>query len=156
MIDIDVATRLRDQGLEWQPADGDHFVIDIEPMRSEVFMLSSMVVERGRGRRGEQLFRFNGTTEWALDSIEQHEAVWIPREDQLREALGERFVAPHRATTPTTGATEAGEGVEGAPDAGEHRVHVVSVEVDGTVREIRAPTAEDAYAGALLVVLTGS
>ncbi|MFC5272404.1 hypothetical protein [Brachybacterium sacelli] len=39
------------------------------------------------GAAGEHDFRFNGTTEWALDSVEQHEAIWIPREDQLRTAL---------------------------------------------------------------------
>ena len=49
-------------------------------------MLSTMVIETGRGPRRRAVFRFNGTTEWALDSVEQHEAVWIPREDQLRDA----------------------------------------------------------------------
>lgn len=132
MIDIDVATRLRDRGLVWRPADGDRFVIDTEEMRGEVFMLSSMVVESARGRHGEEVFRFNGTTEWALDSIERHEAVWIPREDQLREALGERFSTLRR----------------------EGEVHVVTVRVPEGEREVRAPSAEDAYAGALLVVLT--
>lgn len=132
MIDIDVATRLRDRGLVWRPADGDRFVIDTEEMRGEVFMLSSMVVESARGRHGEEVFRFNGTTEWALDSIERHEAVWIPREDQLREALGERFAQLVRADG----------------------VHVVTVSLPEGEREVRAPSAEDAYAGALLVVLS--
>ena len=30
MIDIDIARRLRDAGLDWAPADGDLFVIDNE------------------------------------------------------------------------------------------------------------------------------
>jgi hypothetical protein len=30
--------------------------------------------------------------EWALDSIEQQEVIWLPREEQLRDALGERFL----------------------------------------------------------------
>ncbi|UYG18041.1 hypothetical protein BRM3_06395 [Brachybacterium huguangmaarense] len=133
MIDLDVATRLRDRGLAWEPADGDWFVIDAELLRDQAFMLSSMVVERAVGRRGEPLLRFNGTTEWALDAIEPHEAIWIPREDQLREALGERFGSLVR-------------------DAEGH--FTVSVlDGEGQVREIRAPHAEDAYAGALLVVL---
>ena len=34
---------------------------------------------------------FNGTTEWALDSLDQGDVVWLPREDQLRELLGDRF-----------------------------------------------------------------
>jgi len=36
---------------------------------------------------------FNGTTEWALDSVEQDKVVWLPREDQLRDMLGEAFVS---------------------------------------------------------------
>ena len=31
---------------------------------------------------------FNGTTEWALDSIELDHVLWLPREDQLRELMG--------------------------------------------------------------------
>ena len=134
MIDIDIARRLREAGLPWTPADGDLFVIDNAQLRDEPFMLSSMVVETGTSRSGRVVFRFNGTTEWALDSVEQHEALWIPREDQLREALGEAFLALHR-------------------DAD---VFVVSVGTgaDGP-REVRAPRVEDAYAGALLIHLTG-
>lgn len=134
MIDIDVARRLCDEGLLWTPADGDHFAIDAELIRDETFMISSMVVEHARGRRGEPLFRFNGTTEWALDSIEQAEAVWLPREDQLREALGESFRALQRL---------------------EDGSFVVTLRAaDGTPREVPAPHAEDALAGALLIHLT--
>lgn len=137
MIDIDVARRLKDAGLPWEPADGDHFMIDTEQMRDEAFMLSSMVIERAVGRAGGQVFRFNGTTEWALDSIEQHEALWIPREGQLRTALGTAFRALRRED----------DGV----------FTVVLSPADGEQpREVRAPHAEDAYAGALLVHLTAA
>lgn len=147
MIDIDIARRLRDAGLAWEPADGDWFVVDNELLREEPFMLSSMVIERGISRHGQSVFRFNGTTEWALDSVEQYEAVWIPREGQLRDALGDAFRELRRETT-----------VDG-------EVYVVQLdgsrqpaEADGpdSQREVRAPSAEDAYAGALLVLLTHS
>ncbi|ATG51286.1 hypothetical protein CFK38_06915 [Brachybacterium vulturis] len=134
MIDIDVARKLRDAGLAWQPADGDRFVIDVQELRNEVFMLSSMVIERVLGRAGLPLLRFNGTTEWALDSVEQHEVVWIPREDQLREVLGEDFLALRRA------------------DDGTFTVTLRTA--DAAVREVPAPHAEDALAGALLIRLT--
>ncbi|MDN5821058.1 MAG: hypothetical protein L0H39_06160 [Brachybacterium sp.] len=133
MIDIDVARKLRDAGLAWEPADGDRFVIDIEEMRDEPFMLSSMVVERSTGRANTPLFRFNGTTEWALDSVEQHEVVWIPREDQLRELLGEDFLALRRIEDGT--------------------FTVTLRSADGAQREVPAPHAEDALAGALLIHL---
>lgn len=138
MIDIDVARRLKDAGLPWDPVDGDLFMIDTEQMRDEAFMLSSMVIERAVGRTGGQVFRFNGTTEWALDSIEQHEALWIPREEQLRAALGAAFRALRREEDGVFTV------VLSPDDSREDRGN----------REIRAPHAEDAYAGALLVHLT--
>src|SRR5699024_9435824 len=88
MIDIDIARRLKHAGLRWEPTNGDVFTIDNEQLRDEAFMLSSMVIEAMIARNGNRLFRFNGTTEWALDSVEQHEALWIPREDQLRGPRG--------------------------------------------------------------------
>jgi hypothetical protein len=35
--------------------------------------------------------KFNGTTEWALDSIAQEEVVWLPHEAQLRSLIGPAF-----------------------------------------------------------------
>ena len=134
MIDLDIARRLRDAGLSWDPADGDLFVIDNAQLREEAFMLSSMVIETGRDRTGDAVFRFNGTTEWALDSVEQDEVVWIPREDQLRDALGEAFRALRRLDDGTFAVTLGGPGA--------------------TEREVPAPRAEDALAGALLIHLT--
>jgi hypothetical protein len=136
VIDVDIARRLRDLGLQWSPSEGDRFAIDVPDLSEQTFLLSSMVVEPGRGRRGEQIFMFNGTTEWALDSIEEHEAIWIPREDQLREALGETFAGLRLERTP------AGPSV-----------HVVTLTGPDETREIRARLAEEAYAGALLVQL---
>lgn len=160
MIDIDVALRLQRLGLVWEPADGDLFAIDNEQMREETFMLSSMVVERGISRTGGRIFRFNGTTEWALDSVEQHEAVWIPREDQLREAIGDSFLAlrrdpegytvelslPSSSEPPFDDSPGQGAGDDAADDG--------AGPSDRERREIRAPRAEDALAGALLVTLT--
>lgn len=136
MIDIDVARRLRDAGLPWEPADGDLFAIDNALLREEAFMLSSMVVEVGRGRTGTRVLRFNGTTEWALDSVEQDEVVWLPREDQLRAALGDSFRALHRQQDGSFTVTVRSE--------------------DGAEHSVPAPRAEDALAGALLIHLTGS
>ena len=36
---------------------------------------------------------FNGTTEWALDSVELQHSVWLPSETQLRELLAGTFRA---------------------------------------------------------------
>ena len=40
---------------------------------------------------------FNGTTEWALDSAQLTDALWLPREDQARELLGGCFRRLERA-----------------------------------------------------------
>src|SRR5687768_15249391 len=53
-----------------------------------------MVVEVHELPRG-RLLAFNGTTEWALDSIVQAEVIWLPHEHQLRTMLGEAFVSLH-------------------------------------------------------------
>jgi hypothetical protein len=129
---IELAKRLRAAGLPWTPGPGDRFLIADRGMDDEVFVVSELtidVVDVPTGR----LFRFNGTTEWALDSVEQEAVVWLPREDQLRAALGSRF----RRLEPV------GDGfavVIAAPE-GEQR----HVDVD----------AERAYARAVLSVLAG-
>jgi hypothetical protein len=99
-------------------------------MDTEIFVVSQLTVDVHDAPTG-RLLRFNGTTEWALDSVEQEAVVWLPWEGQLRDALGPRF----RRLEPL------GDGfavVIGGPD-GEQR----HIDVD----------AERAYARALLTTL---
>src|SRR3954467_1975637 len=77
---------------------------------------------------------FNGTTEWALDDVEKDEAVWLPREDQLRELLGGTFRALVRS----------GDGYR------------VEVEILGTPAAFPAPQPVEAYAAALLRLLVAA
>ena len=92
MISLDLARRLEAAGVPWTPALGDRFMIPDRDLDDAVFAISDMVVEIHDHSLGRYL-GFNGTTEWALDSIEQREVVWLPREDQLRSMLGVCFVA---------------------------------------------------------------
>lgn len=91
MITIELASRLRDAGIGWTPASGDRFVIPDRDLDDQVFVISDMVIE-SHDVIGGRVIRFNGTTEWALDSIPAELAVWLPREDQLRTFLAGRFV----------------------------------------------------------------
>ncbi len=127
MITVDLARRLKDAGLPWKPAPGDRFVIADRDMDAEVFVVSQLTIDVRETPTGP-LFQFNGTTEWALDSVEQAAVVWLPHEAQLRTALGTAF---HRLEP-------LGDG------------WVVTVERDG--REVRHVDidAECAYARALL------
>jgi hypothetical protein len=132
MITVGLAQRLRAAGLEWTPASGDRFVVADRGMDADVFVVSELTVDVHEAPTG-RLIRFNGTTEWALDSVEQDAVVWLPREGQLREALGPRFLRLE----------PVGDGfavVLGGP-GGEQR----HVDVD----------AERAYARAVLAVLAG-
>lgn len=94
MISRELATELRDAGLRWHPRAGDQFQLaksDMESTGSEVFTVSDMTIEAHEYPTGTVL-GFNGTTEWALDSVAIGDAIWFPREDQLREALKATFV----------------------------------------------------------------
>ena len=90
MITIEQAGRLRKAGVLWAPAAGDRFVVPDREMDDDVFVVSDMTVEV-HDYQGSKVIGFNGTTEWALDSIEQREVIWLPREEQLRALLGSHF-----------------------------------------------------------------
>jgi hypothetical protein len=94
-LSVDTARRLRAAGLTWSPAAGDRFAVPDRDLDDQVFVISEMVIEHHRAPTGD-LLRFNGTTEWALDSLQVREALWLPREDQLRGRLGEDFATLER------------------------------------------------------------
>jgi hypothetical protein len=96
VITIATARRLRALGVRWVPANGDRFVVADRGMDDEVFVIATMTVELHDLPDG-QVIGFNGTTEWALDSVDSHEAVWLPREEQLRALLGSTFTSLTRA-----------------------------------------------------------
>jgi len=130
VITLDLAKALAARGLVWRPASGDRFHVPDRDLDDEVFVVSGIAIEVSELPSGSEM-RFNGTVEWALDSIEQREVVWLPREEQMRDALGARFLRMERM------AGEAGGFV--VVLTGEERY----VDID----------AERAYARALLSVL---
>lgn len=131
MISRDLALQLRRTGLHWNPESGDRFAMLVDDM-DEVFTVSEMTIEAHHYPTGTVL-GFNGTTEWALDSVAQEDAVWLPREDQLRELLGGTFRSLARSTD---------------------GLYQVLVELAGRPEQVfSAPDAEDAYALALLSLI---
>jgi hypothetical protein len=96
VIPVPLARRLLAAGLVWEPAPGDRFSIPDRDMDDEVFVLSTMTIEV-HDLPGRTVIGFNGTTEWALDDVEKDAAIWLPREDQLRELLGDAFRRLERA-----------------------------------------------------------
>jgi hypothetical protein len=96
VLSYELATSLRDAGVVWSPAPGDAFVVPDRDLDEHIFVLSDMVIQTVEVPDGPSILAFNGTTEWALDSLEAQEAVWLPREDQLQELLGDAFVSLER------------------------------------------------------------
>ncbi len=132
MISLDLARSLRTGGLVWSPASGDRFVIDMPELREQSFVLSDLTVDL-QHFGGEPVLAFNGTVEWALDSVTVEQAVWLPHEDQLRTALGPAFQRLEQA------------------GAGGFRV---VLQIDGGAIEFADDDAATAYGRALLHVLT--
>lgn len=133
MIGVQLARQLREAGLLWKPGPGDRFAIPDRDLDNDVFVLSNMTIEVYTLPEG-QVIGFNGTTEWALDDVELDEALWLPREDQLRELLGGTLRALRRE------------------DAG----WAVDVTLLGEKRTFTAATPEEAYAAALLHLLAAA
>ncbi|MES1169959.1 MAG: pilus assembly protein CpaE, partial [Leifsonia sp.] len=78
---------------------------------------------------------FNGTTEWALDSVALDDALWLPREDQLRELLGGTFRSLERSTA-------------------EHGVlYTVRATIDGRNAEFSRDDPTEAYGVAVLALI---
>ncbi len=133
MISVETARLLREAGLRWTPAAGARFVVVDRGMDEDVFVLSDMTVEVHQLEHG-QVIGFNGTTEWALDSVEDRDAVWLPREGQLRELLAGTF-------------------------RGLDRVDVdwrVRLEINSAPVQVQHPDPEQAYALALLQLISSS
>jgi hypothetical protein len=132
VISVALAQRLRDAGLRWDPESGDRFMLPGLGMDDEVFVLSNMVVDV-HDFPGGRFLGFNGTVEWALDSVEKGTTLWLPREDQLRELLGGAFVRLERS-------------------GGRHRV---VLDVAGRPATVEADAPAEAYGLALLHLATG-
>jgi len=81
---------LRGQGRPWTPAPGDRFVVPGRDLDDQVFVVSEMTIDVEDLPTG-RLIRFNGTTEWALDSLPADAVLWMPWEHQLRALLGDTF-----------------------------------------------------------------
>ncbi|MCS0500173.1 hypothetical protein [Protaetiibacter mangrovi] len=134
MISTRLARELRDAGLSWTPASGDAFQIGGGEFEGDVFTVSDMTIEAHHYPTGSVL-GFNGTTEWALDSVALDDALWLPREEQLRELLRGSF-----------------RSLERVPQGAGARYRVTT-ERAGVVVAFEADDATEAYGEALLALI---
>jgi hypothetical protein len=86
MIGLEMARRLKDAGVKWEPAQGDKFALLDRELDDRVFVINDMasVIEL---LHGAPAVTFHGTPEWALDYVLLSEAVWLPDEGQLRQRI---------------------------------------------------------------------
>ena len=92
MISQALAVQLKEAGLVWHTSVHDFFAIPDRDMDGRIFVLSDMMVTMEL-LRGWPAMMFHGTSEWAMDYLLTHEAVWMPTESQLRENLEEELAA---------------------------------------------------------------
>ena len=86
MISLELATQLKAAGLVWHTTVHDFFTVPNSDLNDQLFVLSDMMASM-EILRGWPALVFHGTSEWALDYLLTHEAVWMPTESQLREAV---------------------------------------------------------------------
>jgi len=142
MISTDLALALRDAGLVWRPASGDRFQLDEPEFEADVFTVSEMTIEPRSYPTGT-ILAFNGTTEWALDSVALEDALWLPREDQLRELLRGAFRSLHRLADTHVVEIALRRDPRDRPDPGAAE----------ELHRFEHPQPEDAYALAVLALL---
>jgi hypothetical protein len=134
VISLDLARALRTAGLTWAPESGDRFVVDMPDLETQTFYVSDLTVDLHE-HQGKPFLGFNGTTEWAMDSVTLEQSLWLPHEHQLRSALGSAFVGL-------------------APVEGSDGLFRVLISVDGGVLAFDDADVSVAYARALLNLLT--
>jgi hypothetical protein len=135
MIDLALAQRLKQAGLQWLPAERDFFAIPDHEMDGQIFVVSQLTA-LVQPIKGQPAITFHGTSEWALDFVLLTDTLWLPSESQLREAIL-FLIGPH------------------APLRLE-RVEVgyrCAVMIGEGMRDFAASGAENAYAEALICLL---
>ena len=86
MISLESARKLKRAGLTWTPNLHDFFAIPDRDLDEDIFVISDIQATISVILL-QQVISFQGASEWALDSLLIEEAVWMPREDQLRDFL---------------------------------------------------------------------
>lgn len=128
-----LARRLEQAGVRWTPRPGDRFVVADRDMDDDVFVVSDMTIDVQRRADGAEVIAFNGTVEWAMDSVYPQDALWLPSEAQLRELLGGTFRRLER-------------------DGSHWRI---LLEMNGEVTTVQHAEPAEAYGLALLRLITG-
>ncbi len=136
MVSVNIAQQLREAGISWTPGERDTFMVPGTGLEQKVFVISELAA-LVQPLAGVQHITFHGSSEWALDHVMVRDAVWLPSETQLRLELESRLPSPTYT-------------LEHGPSG--YRCVVPGLDPDDQFY----PSAEDAYAAALLHLLHAS
>jgi hypothetical protein len=137
MISLETARQLKEAGLVWKAGIHDFFCIPDRDLDDRVFVITDIMTQLGL-LKGWPVVTFYGTAEWALDYILTSEVIWLPTEEQLREAVLENL----RGEQPRTVRLWL-----------EDDIYHCQVSFKGASLSATAGTAGDAYAQTLLALL---
>jgi hypothetical protein len=135
VISNELALRLKQAGLQWQPAERDFFMMPEHNLDGQIFVVSALPA-LVQSFQGEMAITFHGSIEWALDYVLLSEAVWLPSETQMRMLLGDSIGADAPLRLDRTGSG-----------------YRLQIALGADMLDFDAADAEDAYALALLHVL---
>ncbi len=140
MISLEMARRLKEAGMNWEPRQGDRFGLADRDMDDRVFVINDMaaMVEM---LQGFPAVMFHGTPEWALDYVFLGDVIWLPEEGHLRQRLQR---ALDETATPEFDLLYA------------DGVYTCRLAWQGEALAFRAPDAAEAYAQALMYVMTSN
>jgi len=137
VISLDTALELKGAGLVWIPQNLDFFAIPDRNMDDRVFVISDLLVTVDI-LQGMQVVSFQGASEWALDYLVTTDAVWIPSETQLRQALEAALLSSGRPELKMTSSLLG---------------YRCEFDFRGKSMNFEAEDVSELYAGALLYVL---
>jgi len=140
MIPLALAIELKNAGLVWRTSTHDFFAIPDHALDDRIFVLADMVAFTELVQ-GWPAVAFHGAAEWALDYIFTNEIVWMPTEEQLRDALQDNLRRDGDDAPTLLLALGPGDGYH------------CDIVFRGQALTFSAPTAGEAYAHALLHVL---
>jgi hypothetical protein len=136
MVSPQLALQLKQAGLPWRPSMRDTFALLGTGMDEQIFAISDSAVLI-QLLHGQPVVTFHGSVEWALDSVQLADALWLPSETQVRQELERRLDE------------RGGSGPSLQREAGGY---ACGMEIEGPQR-FSAASASDAYAHALLFLL---
>jgi hypothetical protein len=140
MISLEVAQKLKEAGLNWEPALHDFFAIPDRGMDERIFVISDMMITLEL-LSGMEVVSFQGASEWALDYLLASEVIWMPREEQLREALVTELLAKGKPQVSLKGGL------------GDYRCAIM---INNERKRFSGKNASQAYASALLYLMAQS